>query len=102
MSGGHFDTCSYRDLLDIASVVDVDGDPVFADFLRDVEKLIHDYDWYRSGDSGKDTWHESRWAFIKKWNGSSFEELAEASIKERVERMCKEVFTSEDIRRWEW
>jgi hypothetical protein len=103
MSGGHFDCdFSYNRLYDMADKVEIDGDPVFADFLRDVSQLIHDYDWYRSADTSKEEWHESRRNFIQKWKNTPFEELAEASIKKRVEKMFKEVFTPEDIREPWW
>ena len=101
MSGGHFNCdYTYGRLDDMAHQVEIDGDPLLADFLKDVAKLLHDYDWYQAGDTSKKAWHESRKAFIKKWKETPFEELADASIKERVERMYKEVFTPEDIREY--
>lgn len=105
MSGGHFN-CDYRygDLMDIAYQVDKDGDPLFADFLKDVYKLIHDYDWYKSDDTCKENWHKSRKAFVEKWKETPFIELAESSIKERVEKMYKEALTPEYVERFdaEW
>ena len=47
----------------------------------DVLDLIHDYDWYASGDTGEDDWLEAKAAFKKKWFGQT----QKARVKEIVD-----------------
>lgn len=102
MSGGHIDyDCSYDRLNDMADTIDKDGDPLLADFIRDVGTLMHDYDWYKSGDTCKKDWHESRKVFVKKWRDTSMDELMEASIRKRVDDMLTEMLTDKEIPWWD-
>jgi len=102
MSGGHFDCdYSYERLSDMADIIDKDGDPLLADFIRDVGKLMHNYDWYKSADTCKTDWHESRKAFVKKWRDTPLDELMEASIRKRVDDMLTEMLTDIEIPWWD-
>ena len=71
MSGGYFD---YRDSYLKNEIFGWSDEPrnVFEDreiseLVWDVLDLIHDYDWYKSGDTCKDTYLKNKAAFKKKW-----------------------------------
>ena len=71
MSGGHFDYADER-LKDVMFGWDNDFSNVLEDreiseLVFDVLNLIHDYDWYVSGDTCKDTYLKKKAAFKKKW-----------------------------------
>ena len=51
MSGGHFDYMDRR-LYEWSSQVRMDGNPLLADLLHDLGDLLHEYDWWKSGDTG--------------------------------------------------
>jgi hypothetical protein len=71
MSGGRFD---YKDSMLKHEIFGWEDKPhnVFEDreiseLVWDVLDLIHDYDWYSSGDTCKDTYLAKKTAFKKKW-----------------------------------
>lgn len=74
MSGGRFD---YQDsrlqteifgwLDDTDNIPNVFEDREISELIYDVLSLIHDYDWYVSGDTCKETYLKSKRAFKKKW-----------------------------------
>ena len=71
MSGGHFDYADQRAKDEIFGWSDKPKD-VFEDMelsqlVFDVFDLIHDFDWYISGDTCSGTWNEKRKAFKDKW-----------------------------------
>ena len=78
MSGGR---CDYRDaaaqseifgwISDGDKIPNVFEDREISELIYDVFNLIHDYDWYASGDTCKDTWLKSKKAFKKKWFGNN-------------------------------
>ena len=71
MSGGHF---CYKDCALKGEIFGWSDTPsnVFEDreiseLVWDVLDLIHEYDWYASGDTGKDTYLKAKTDFKKKW-----------------------------------
>lgn len=42
-------------------------DREISELVWDVLELLHDYDWYASGDTCKETYLEAKTAFKKKW-----------------------------------
>lgn len=71
MSGGRFD---YKDMglkSEIFGWTDTPSnvfeDREISELVWDVLDLIHDYDWYASGDTGKETYLEAKREFKKKW-----------------------------------
>lgn len=74
MSGGRFD---YKDSSLKSEIYGWTDEPsnVFEDreiseLVWDVLDLIHDFDWYASGDTGKGDYLEAKAKFKKKWFGS--------------------------------
>ena len=71
MSGGHFNYVDSRLRDEIFGWSDrasnVFEDVEISDLVWDVLNLIHDYDWYASGDTEEATYLEAKRKFKKKW-----------------------------------
>lgn len=50
---------------------DVLEDREISELVWDVLELLHEFDWYRSGDTGKDTYLDAKKAFKNKWFGGN-------------------------------
>ena len=89
MSGGHFDYADSR-LYEWSEKVRWDGNPLFAVLLHDLGDLMHEYDWWKSGDTGREDWLKAWEAWQKKWMNGNLSELAVDSIKDSVRQMIWE------------
>lgn len=73
MSGGHFEYDDSRLKHTIFGWADrphnVFEDREISELVWDVLELIHQYDWYASADSGKETYLEAKKKFKDKWFG---------------------------------
>ena len=71
MSGGRFDYADSRLKDEIFGWADkpsnVFEDREISELVWDVLNLIHDYDWYASGDTCKETYLKAKAEFKKKW-----------------------------------
>ena len=72
MSGGHFDYIDSRCKDEIFGWTydrprNVFEDREISELIFDVFNLIHDYDWYISGDTCKETYLKAKANFKKKW-----------------------------------
>ena len=71
MSGGRFnymDSCLKNEIFRYYDKPDnVFEDREISELVWDVLDLIHDYDWYASGDTCKETYLEAKSKFKKKW-----------------------------------
>lgn len=71
MSGGRFDYVDSRLKDEIFGWTDVPGnvfeDREISELVWDVLDLIHDFDWYASGDTCKETYLKAKQEFKKKW-----------------------------------
>lgn len=74
MSGGRFDYVDSHLKNEIFGWVDnptnVFEDWEISELVWDVLDLIHDYDWYASGDTSKETYLKAKAEFKKKWMGN--------------------------------
>lgn len=74
MSGGHFDYLDSRLKDEIFGygnkVKNVFEDREISELVFDVLDLIHEFDWYYSGDMNKETYLEAKAKFKKKWLSS--------------------------------
>ena len=74
MSGGFFD---YKDSSLMWEIYPDDvptnefEDREISELVWDVLNLIHDFDWYKSGDTGKEDYLKAKKEFKKKWFGSN-------------------------------
>jgi len=67
MSGGCMNY-AYRHLDDMADDVE---DREIKDLLKDLSSLMHDLEWWQSGDYSSSDYYENLDAFKKKWFGDS-------------------------------
>ena len=71
MSGGHFEYLDDRLKTEIfgycQKMKNVFEDREISQLVWEVLDLIHDYDWYISGDTCKDTYLEAKSNFKKRW-----------------------------------
>ena len=71
MSGGRFDYIDSRLKNEIfgwtGTLGNVFEDREISELVWDVLDLIHDYDWYASGDTCKETYLKAKAEFKKKW-----------------------------------
>lgn len=71
MSGGHFEYADSRLKDEIFGWMDtprnVFEDREISELVWDVLDLIHDYDWYVSGDTCKETYLNAKAKFKRKW-----------------------------------
>lgn len=82
MSGGHF---NYKDSELKNEIFDWEDKPSnqFEDLeisrlVFDILELIHEYDWYISGDTGRENYLKAKRAFKKKWlRGNNVDTLRE-------------------------
>ena len=74
MSGGHFEYLDSRLKDEIFGYEDkvknVFEDREISELVFDVLDLIHEFDWYYSGDTDKETYLEAKAKFKKKWLGN--------------------------------
>jgi hypothetical protein len=94
MSGGHFD---YKDS-DFKNIVfdwsnkptNVLEDIELSNLLWDLLDVIHEYDWYISGDTSYADYDKARKEFKKKWFGDRAK-LLEKLIDERLNEVSREL-----------
>ena len=89
MSGGHFNYADSR-LYEWSQQVRRDGNPLLADLLHDLEDLLHEYDWWQSGDTGREKWLNAWESWQKKWMGGNPAEMTIDAIKDSVRQMVWE------------
>ena len=82
MSGGHFnykDSDLKNEIFDWEDkVTNQFEDLEISQLVFDVLELIHEYDWYISGDTGRENYLEAKRAFKKKWlRGNNVDTLRE-------------------------
>lgn len=95
MSGGRF---NYQDSMLKTEIFGWSDKPinVFEDreisaLVFDVFDLIHDFDWYKSGDTSEEVWQKKKSIFKKKWFGSRSARL-KSIINESIEELRKELY----------
>lgn len=95
MSGGRFNY--YNDYLKSEMFgyggdkpINVMEDDEISELVWDVLNLIHDLDYYQSGDTCRETYIESKKEFKKKWFGNRSERL-EQIVDKKIEQLREEV-----------
>ena len=59
--------------------------------MADLVKLLHDLEWYDSGDIGEESYRESVSSFKRKWLGGSVNERISAIIDEATTQLRDEL-----------
>lgn len=70
MGGGLFeykDRAAVNAIFDYGDCANVFEDREISELVWDVFQLIRDFDWYKSGDTCKETYLEKKASFKKKW-----------------------------------
>ena len=83
MSGGSMDY-AFHHLDDLADQV---NDKEIKELMNDLAKLMHDLEWWESGDYSKGQYEESLADFKKKWFGESRDERLLKYIDESLDEM---------------
>ena len=92
MSGGHFDYLCFR--IEETYVGQME-DYELNEMMKDLCKVLHDLEWWQSGDYGEESYRESVKKFKEKWLGKTEEErLAKAIDKatKDFEKLLKNTF----------
>lgn len=96
MSGGRFD---YKDIALKEEIFgysekfsNVFEDREISKLVWDILELIHEFDWYSSGDTSEERYLEAKTAFKKKWLQSEPEERAKTVIDEVIEEARSELY----------
>ena len=96
MSGGHFDYIDQRAKNEIFGYFGEEKENVFEDreiseLIYDVFELIHDFDWYKSGDTCKETYLKKKAEFKKKWLGKRPERVKQI-IDDAIAEVKQELY----------
>lgn len=86
MSGGSMDYVCFK-IEDCAQYVD---DAEIKDLIKDLANLMHDLEWYQSGDYSQSSYEETLFKFKNKWFG-----------KNRNARLKEYLNTALDDMKWE-
>ena len=87
MSGGSLNYICYK-LEDVASSID---DKEVRDLVNDLAELLHDLEWYMSGDYGEDSYEETLSKFKAKWFGDNRNERLKEYLNTALDDMKKEI-----------
>lgn len=95
MSGGHFnyqDSGLKNEIFDWANKPSNQFEDMEISYLVwDLLDLIHEYDWYISGDTGRESWLKAKKEFKAKWlkgeRSKQLEEIIDARTKEVAEEL---------------
>lgn len=102
MSGGRWnykDSSLKDDIFGYAEKpTNVFEDREISDLVWDVFDLLHDFDWYQSGDTGEDTWLKAKNAFKKKWFETSRRDRLKKIIDETAEEFREEIYKTIGIK----
>ena len=96
MSGGHF---NYQDSSLKSEIFGWDErfrnvfeDREISELVWDILNLIHDFDWYYSGDTGEDDWLKSKAAFKAKWLKATPEDRIKRIVDDSINETKREIY----------
>lgn len=96
MSGGHFNYIDGNLKSEIFGwtnkPTNAFEDREISELVWDVLDLIHDYDWYASGDTCEETWLKKKNAFKKKWfsnRGVRIRQIVDNALQETKDELYK-------------
>ena len=101
MSGGHFNYLDSHLKNEIFSWSDkchnVLDDRELSELVWDMLDLLHDYDWYISGDTGEDSWIKAKKKFKDKWLNAERKDIVKRMIDDAVEECREELYRTYDV-----
>lgn len=102
MSGGYFNYLDSQLKSEIFGWTNqynnVFEDKQISALVWDVLDLIHEFDWYKSGDNGKDTYLKAKNDFKKKWLSDNSTERTKMFVDETLADLKKELYETFDIK----
>lgn len=87
MSGGSMDYVCYK----VEEAADYVDDKEIKDLLKDLAKLLHDLEWWQSGDYSSSSYYETLNEFKAKWFGNSRNYRLEQYITTTLDNMKIEI-----------
>lgn len=100
MSGGHFEYADDRLRYAIFGYGDryynALEDREISELVWDVLNLLHDYDWYASGDTCEETYLKAKIAFKKKWLNNRGVRVRRV-VDDAIEEIRKELYKTYNI-----
>ena len=101
MSGGYFDYKD-RELKDrifgwSGNFVNTLEDREISEIVWDMFDLLYAYDYYTSGDTGKERWDEARAAFKEKWLLPKRNEIVKRIVDSAIEEVRKELYDTFEV-----
>lgn len=67
MSGGYLDYICFK----LENITDRIDDKEIKELIKDLADLLHDYEWWQSGDYGRDSYDKKLKEFKTKWFGDN-------------------------------
>ena len=102
MSGGYFNYLDSQLKSEIFGWADrysnVFEDKQISALVWDILDLIHEFDWYKSGDNGRDTYLQAKNDFKKKWLSDNSTERTKMFVDEALVDLKKELYETFDIK----
>ena len=102
MSGGYFNYLDGQLKSEIFGWTDrynnVFEDKQISALVWDVLDLIHEFDWYKSGDNCRDTYLKAKRDFKKKWLSDNSAERTKMFVDETLADLKKELYETFDIK----
>ena len=102
MSGGYFNYLDSQLKSEIFAWTDrynnVFEDKQISALVWDVLDLIHEFDWYKSGDNSRDTYLKAKSDFKKKWLSDNSTERTKMFVDETLADLKKELYETFDIK----
>ena len=86
MSGGSMDYACYK----VSEIAEIEEDLVIKNMLKDLSDYLHDEEWYRSADIGRERYIKTRKEFKKKWFDTPID--LKPYIDEEIERIKNEMY----------
>ena len=74
----------------VEEAADAMGDRELIELIKDVARLLHDREWYISGDYGDETWEKCAQKFKKKWFKTPREERLKVLIEQIFDEAKRE------------
>lgn len=89
MSGGSMDYIYYR----VEEAASMCEDAELADLLRDAANVLHDEEWWESGDCSEDTYRESLAEFKAKWFKGDRADRLKGYVDKEIARCRKRCYS---------
>ena len=104
MSGGRFNYADESLMSEMFGFDDVDEIPnvmedrEISELTYDLLKLIHEYDWYACGDTGKEDYLKAKRAFKKKWLGNNRGLRVRQIVDDAIKKTKDELYETFDLK----